>query len=323
MHIRRGFLHWGVFLIVLGAVPLTVRLGWLDAAAVANAWRLWPLIIVGLGVGLVLGRTSLAPLGGLLAAGTLGLVLGAPLAVGPRIGLACSGPGSATQSGTGAQVGDFSGPTAAVDLHVACGELAVTTGASTGWAVEPSGWPAGDVDVQSGRTSLAVETGVRSGDLLSGNAAGGWLAVTLPTATRLALSLTADAGTLQADLDGADLSVLSASLNAADAEIDLSGARVDHLSLSVNAAEADLRLPATATSGSASVNAGKLSVCVPESVGLRVVNSETLASTSFEGGFTRRGDTWESDGWATAGVRSELRLSVNVGAATVRRGGCD
>ena len=57
MHIRRGFLGWGVFLILAGAIPLLVRSGYLDADQVGRLWQLWPLILVGIGVGLILGRT--------------------------------------------------------------------------------------------------------------------------------------------------------------------------------------------------------------------------------------------------------------------------
>jgi hypothetical protein len=322
MHIRRGFLDWGVFLIVLGAVPLAVRLGWLDAAVVADAWRIWPLIIVGLGVGLVLGRTSLAPLGGILVAMTFGIVIGAALAVGPRVDIACGGPGGGVPSGAPVQTGAFSGGTAAIDLHVACGELDVSTSGPSAWSVDASGWPDGAVDVQGGPASLSVRPESGTGNLFSerGRAR---LGVTLPTATALTLALTVDAGTLTADLGEADISSLSASLNAADGRIDLADARVGHFSLSVNAADTDLTLPATATRGSASVNAASLRVCVPLGVGLRVTSSETLAATHFQGGFRRDGDAWESDDWATAGVRSELTLSVNVGSATVRRGGCE
>ena len=322
MHIRRGFLDWGIFLIVLGAVPLAVRLGWLDAAAVADAWRLWPLIIVGLGVGLILGRTSLAPLGGVLVAVTFGIVIGAALAVGPRLGIACLAPGGGVPSGAPVQSGVFTGGAAVIDLHVACGELAVSASGPSGWSVDASRWPDGAVDVQGGPASLSARPGNGAGNLFSDRGEAR-LGVTLPTATTLDLALTVDAGTLAADLGEADISSLSASLNAADGRIDLADARVGHFSLSVNAADTNLTLPATATRGSASVNAASLKVCVPLGVGLRVTSSETLASTNFQGGFRRDGDAWESDDWATAGVRSELTLSVNLGSATVRRGGCE
>ena len=53
MRIRRGFLFWGLFLIPLGAIPLLVRGGYLSEDLLTNAWQLWPLILVGIGVALL------------------------------------------------------------------------------------------------------------------------------------------------------------------------------------------------------------------------------------------------------------------------------
>ena len=47
MRVNRGLLGWGVFFIVLGAVPLAVRSGLLSEASLANAWQLWPLLLIG------------------------------------------------------------------------------------------------------------------------------------------------------------------------------------------------------------------------------------------------------------------------------------
>ena len=58
MHIRRGYLGWGVFLILVGAVPLAVRAGYLTDDQIGRLWSLWPLILIGIGVGLILRRTA-------------------------------------------------------------------------------------------------------------------------------------------------------------------------------------------------------------------------------------------------------------------------
>jgi hypothetical protein len=50
VRVNRSLLGWGVFLIVLGAVPLAVREGLVSEDVVANAWQLWPLVLVGAGV---------------------------------------------------------------------------------------------------------------------------------------------------------------------------------------------------------------------------------------------------------------------------------
>ena len=82
MHIRRGFLGWGVFLILAGAVPLAVRSGYLSEDQVGRLWTLWPLILVGIGVGLILSRTRFDFLGGIIVAATFGLMVGGLLSSG-------------------------------------------------------------------------------------------------------------------------------------------------------------------------------------------------------------------------------------------------
>ena len=76
MHVNRALLGWGVFFLVLGAVPLAVRYGVVDASAFDTAWQLWPLLLIGAGMGLVLARTRVAIVGGLVVAATAGLMVG-------------------------------------------------------------------------------------------------------------------------------------------------------------------------------------------------------------------------------------------------------
>src|SRR6476619_1040424 len=117
MHIRRGALNWGVFLILAGAVPLAVRAGYLTDEQVNRLWSLWPLILVGIGVGLILSRTNFNFLGGLVIAATFGLMVGGLLSGGVN-----GFPTAACGSGTGevafpTQTGTISGSSATVDLR--------------------------------------------------------------------------------------------------------------------------------------------------------------------------------------------------------------
>src|SRR6476469_6062668 len=82
MHIRRGYLGWGVFLILAGAVPLALRSGYLSEDQVGRMWTLWPLILVGIGVGLTLSRTRFDFLGGVIVAATFALMVGGLLSSG-------------------------------------------------------------------------------------------------------------------------------------------------------------------------------------------------------------------------------------------------
>ena len=60
MSIDRRLLGWGIFLVILGAIPLAVNQGWLARETLGRAWQLWPLILVGIGIRLVLARVSSA-----------------------------------------------------------------------------------------------------------------------------------------------------------------------------------------------------------------------------------------------------------------------
>ena len=71
--IRRGLLFAGLFLIPVGAITLLVRAGTLDAEAFADIWRFWPLILIGFGIAILLGRSRVASVGTAIAAVVLGV----------------------------------------------------------------------------------------------------------------------------------------------------------------------------------------------------------------------------------------------------------
>ena len=73
MRINRSFLNWGVFLIALGGIPLAVDQGWLESDIASDLGQLWPLILVGIGLGLILRWTPLSWFGGALVAATFGI----------------------------------------------------------------------------------------------------------------------------------------------------------------------------------------------------------------------------------------------------------
>ena len=79
MHINRSLLNWGVFLIALGGIPLAVDQGWVESGIASDLGQLWPLILVGIGLGLILRWTPLAWFGGALVAATFGVIFGAAI----------------------------------------------------------------------------------------------------------------------------------------------------------------------------------------------------------------------------------------------------
>jgi 4-amino-4-deoxy-L-arabinose transferase-like glycosyltransferase len=85
MRLDRSLLYAGVFLIAVGGTFLAVDAGGVDTATLTGAMRLWPAALVAVGVALVLRRTQAALAGGLVGTIVPGLLLGASLALGPRI----------------------------------------------------------------------------------------------------------------------------------------------------------------------------------------------------------------------------------------------
>src|SRR4051794_13862939 len=119
MRIDRRILNWGIFFVLLGAVPLVWQAGIVDRDLVARSWQLWPLLVIAAGVGLVLRRTSFGFAGGVIAAGTFGVMLGGLLVVGPDFAALGRGCGAANGRTFPAQAGSVTNGTVTVEFN--CG----------------------------------------------------------------------------------------------------------------------------------------------------------------------------------------------------------
>jgi hypothetical protein len=319
MRTDRRFLSWGVFLLALGAVALAARQGLIDAAAIRDAWQLWPVALIVLGLALVAGRTGWGSLAGIVAAAIFGLVAGLVLASGVPAGLGfCGGDGRGPVE-TSEATGTF-GESATVELEFACGELVIVPGAGRDWTFAKSGTDG--PELSAGQDRLRIETANRGP--FFGDTRRSWR-VTLPAHMDLGLSTTVDAGTGRLDLSGIDLRSLSLTGNAAEIVVDASKASVASFSASANAGKLVLTLPeAGSMDGSISANAGAVELCVADGVGLAVESSESLGSTNLaEAGLTKQGDRWRNAAYDTATDRIELHVSVNAGSLTLNpEGGC-
>ena len=324
MHVHRGLLGWGLFLVLLGAVPVAVRVGALDVATVRDTWQLWPVLLIGVGLGLVLARTRLAIVGGLVTSITAGLIGGSILATGWNV------PSFACDIGTGGsgrsfptRTGSFGG-TATVDLSLSCGDLSVGTAPGVAWTVSGTDAHGTGPTIDASTDRLAVESAGRSVDL---GAAGDRWSVTLPTDPGLGLSIALNAGSARIDLGGAHVPKLGVSVNAGDLRLDLSrAALVGTLDASANAGSLKVRVPAQALTGSLSANAGSLELCVPPGTALRIrLSDNPLGATNFASrGLTHSGSDWVTPGFEGATTRSDLSASANVGAINLNpEDGCE
>ena len=73
------------------------------------------------------------------------------------------------------------------------------------------------------------------------------------------------------------------------------------------------------------MNAGSISFCVPEGVGLRIKSGDNItASNNFaDAGLTKTGDTWQSPNYNSATTRIDLTANANAGGFTLNpRDGC-
>ena len=155
MRVRRGPLFWGVFLVLLGGIPLLVRAGVLDGAVFVDAWRLWPLILVGVGLAILLGHRRAGAAVTVILALALGVVAGGALASGNVAG-AYVGDCVATQASMErvTQAGTLETP-ASVRLEMDCGEVDVTTTDASSWSLNADHLGAPPIVTASG-SSLRV-----------------------------------------------------------------------------------------------------------------------------------------------------------------------
>jgi hypothetical protein len=326
MHIRHGFLRWGLFLILAGAIPLLVRSGTLDADQVGRLWQLWPLILVGIGVGLILGRTRFDFIGGLIVAATLGAMVSGLLSIGflPLSTGICGG-----NDGTvafPARDGTFTtGGT--IDLQIDCGNLTVSVASEDGWHVAGSDADGSGPEIDATNTSLSVRSrNDHPGAFWIFGPRDTW-DVSVPNASTVDLGLHVNAGRATVDLEGATLGSLDLELNAASATVDLGPVKaIDGLDASLNAGSLGLTLPNLSLHGTIEANAGAVKLCAPAGAALKLHTGESVVgSYAYDGhGLVKDGSTWTTPGFETAAVQIELQTSANAGSFTLDpEGGCD
>ena len=320
MHVDRRLLGWGLFFILLGGIPLAVKAGLLDEQVI-NQWPLlWPLLLIGWGLGLLLRNTPAALIGGAITAVTFGIMAGGALATGfggIPIASGCTSNSPATPFAS--QSGQLGG-TARAEIEFSCGNLSVTTADGSGWSVSGTdrNGTGPTIDTSGGGVSLRTAS-VKN--LLGSSGHAVWN-VTLPKAPALNLGVTLNAGEGTVNLAGATVASGSITLNAGSLTVDMgAAASAGDVNATVNAGSGALTLPAGGRSGNLSLNAGSLKVCVPVGAAVRVQWSGALGSNNFDAAGLVKVDnnTWTSGN--VLGPVSELHVSANAGSFELQFGG--
>jgi len=321
VRIDRRFLNWGVFFILLGAIPLLVQAGSIDTSAFARAWQLWPLLIIGAGVGVLLRRTPFDFVGGLVVAATSGLMFGSLLAVGSDIGALGGGCGNA---GTPFQAEQAPLSNGTVNVQFNCGDLTVATAPGSAWMLSGSSKDGRLPRVDASATRLDARTPNDDVGFFGFGARNTWL-LTLPQDPSLDVKVQLNAGTGTLGFGGAHLGALDIDANAGTTKIDLSETAITRLDVQVNAGSAKVSMPAATLTGSLQVNAGSIGFCVPEGTAVQVTAGENITgSNNFtEQGLVRTGNTWASPDYASATNRITLTASANAGSISMNpKEGC-
>lgn len=292
MQVNRGLVFWGVGLVTAGAVALAIQSDLISADVARDAWRLWPVVLIVIGLSIIAARTPFALVATLASGLVAGALVGTLVAGIPEgLNLGCGGEidGRVTENGT------FSG-NASVELDFNCGDLNVEAGDGDAWTVD-AGFAAGaDPDISSDGDSLRVDAN-REGVIGFANARQDW-DITLPSDVTLALGVTANAGSSNLGLGGMDLSDLSVDMNAGDIDVDLAGASVTQLSASANAGSLAISVDGSTTArGSVNVNAGSVELCVADGTAIEITVNDsniTFSHNLDDSGLDRSGDTWRS-----------------------------
>ena len=319
VRIHRDLAGWGVFFIVAGGVPLAVQTGLLDPAVLDRWWSFWPLILVGIGLGLIFTRTPLEILGGLLVSATFGL-LAAGILTGGFGGIGEFPSGVCGPGGGGTpfppRTGSFESD-AAVRVEIDCGTVEVADDGRRHAGPSRASMTAAS-DRASRPTAQSLDVTSPDGDV--GRFLGErdrWV-VRLPTAHGLDLHLTVDAGEAVADLVDARLGVVEVELNAGPRHRQPAGRHRDRRDRRRGSTPArwastcppcrrpGRSRPTPAASGCALPRAWR-SAWTPATASL---SSQDFASA----GLVEVDGAWETPGYDTAVTRIELQTEANAGS---------
>lgn len=307
MQVNRGLLFWGVALITAGAVALASSQGMFDPSIIAGTWRLWPVVLIAIGLAIALSRTSFAWLGTLAAALVVGFAGGVLISGAPGFGSCNPLPADGGSSET--STGSFAAAQATVDLELTCGSLDLSLADGSVWQAETSIEGGEQPSRTDSPSSLAIHSTDRGLPFDRDREA--W---SIQLGRDMAYDFTATLNAVEARIDasGGAFDGLRLTGNAGSTRMLLPGARIGDLNLQLNAGSAKVIADAeTDLAGRMQANAGSIDLCVPDGTGLQITVSSSVA---FSHNLLEQGldelvdDTFVSPGFAAAPHRIVLHV---------------
>jgi hypothetical protein len=291
--LQRSGVAGPVFAIGLGTVFLLSNLGWLPWSALELLWRLWPLLLVAVGLDIILARrsTALSILGVVIALVMLGGALWL-VGVGDLGGEALGGETINQPLGEATY--------ADVTLSPAVGDLMVDS--------------LGDSDdLVAGR----VRTD-RPGQIFADYDLRGDTAVYRLTG-RLGVYTVSDTWKWDLGLNSQIPMNLDANQGVGEIDLDLVELQVDDLNVSQGIGEITVRLPAGGRyHASVSQAIGQVTVEIPEGLGVRMEVDRALSGLTRPGVLERQGEVYVTPGYQNADARVDLEIDQAIGNIIVR-----
>jgi len=299
-HHDRGGLVGPILLIGLGVTFLLTNLGMLSSSIWGVMLRIWPVILIAIGIDLLIGRRSL--LGRVLALVLiLGVLAGGLWLGGVRIGGIQRGQPLESENVTQALGGATRG---VVSVDPAIGALQV------------GALKAGSANLAEGQIALPRGAEVTKLAEVSGNTASLRLQM---SNSRFGPSFTVD-DSMKWTLDlNRDVPLdLHFSVIAGQGLLDLSQLKVEALNVNSVFGQTKATLPAGNYRANVSGVFGQTIITLPANAGVKVKVSAVFGSSSVPSGYTRKGDWFYSPNYNSASSKIELTADEVFGQVIVR-----
>jgi hypothetical protein len=300
----RRSLFWPIVLIGIGVVALLFNTGWLDWDRVAQLYRLWPLLLIALGLAILFrGRlpARLMSLFGAILVIVLVIAVGGAVAAIPRAIGGASGP--VVTSHYAVPTGEVSAP----HLELSAGAAQINLHAG------PTGTDLFRATIQAPsdeKPEVSVDT------------TNSTLTVNLPGRSGFNWGNVNDHRTVDLTLNDQLPWVVGLSTGASQTTLDLSAAKVASVTIASGASTVKLTLPKPEATVPVSVSGGAmhLSIQRPAGVPIRVSTSGGASSLDVDGnhfgGLFQQGQTFISPDYSNATGRYDI--SIESGASSIQ-----
>lgn len=293
---RRGFPLFPIFLIALGFLLLLQTTGVLSWHLWAGIWRLWPVLIIAIGINIILGERM---------PWVAGILIAAVLAVGVALAAfsgAFVGNGFRSDIEVISSFEELLGETESVDVNInfGAGELILDSLPPGSPKLVEANFQGREAEVSVNRrdrsADLDISTGNFSFDFFRNNDRAIWNVALSPIPN---MSLDLDAG-------------------ASEMTLDLSRLKVYDLSIDAGAADIEIVMPSDAGRVNADIDIGAadLLITIPEGVGARIDADTAVGSLSIDQGrFRKQGDFYLSPDFEQ--LANRIYLTIDSGASSV------